>query len=190
MTHRPAAARATSAVLLAALLIAMLPAAVAAASPITLEARTLVGGRFEAGGWAAISISLSNGGAPVDGFVAIDSDDGTVRRPVDLPSGAQKQVVLYVRPPSFARTVDVRFEDRSANVLASGPADVQVLERTTGHVAIVGDGGGNLRPQLISRAAGLPEPIALSAADFPDRPEPLRGIEAMVWAGDSGALTE
>src|SRR5918996_2176469 len=146
MTHRPAAARATSAVLLAALLLAMLPGVVAAAS-ITLEARALVGGRFEAGGWAAISVSLSNSGEPIDGFVAIDSDDGTVRRPVDLPSGAQKQVVLYVRPPSFARTVDVRFEDRSANVLASGPADVQVLERTTGHVAIVGDGGGNLRPQ-------------------------------------------
>ena len=189
MTHRPAAARATFAVLLVALLLAM-PASVAAAGPVTIEARTLVGGRFEAGGWAAISISLANDGEPTDGFVAIDSEDGTVRRPVDLPAGARKQVSLYVRPPNFARVVTVRFEDRSGNQLATTEAEVQVLERTTGHVAIVGDGGGNLRPQLIARAAGLPEPIPMSAADLPDRPEPLRGLEAIIWAADSGSVTE
>jgi hypothetical protein len=190
MTHRPVAARAASALLFAALLLTALPATVAAADQITIEARTLAGGRFEAGGWAAISISLANNGEPIGGFVAIDSEDGTVRRPVDLPAGARKQVTLYVRPPSFARTVTVRFEDLSGTQLASIEAEVRVLERTSGHVAIVGDGGGNLRPQLIARAAGLPEPIPMSALDIPDRPEPLRGLEAIIWAADSGSLTE
>ena len=190
MTHRPVAARAASALLLAALLLTAMPGAVAGADQITIEARTLGGGRFEAGGWAAISISLANNGEPINGFVAIDSEDGTVRRPVDLPAGARKQVSLYVRPPSFGRTVTVRFEDGSGTQLASAEAEVRVLERTSGHVAIVGDGGGNLRPQLIARAAGLPEPIPMSTLDIPDRPEALRGLEAIIWAADSGSLTE
>jgi hypothetical protein len=190
MTHRPAAARAASAVVLAALLIALVPGTAAAADSVRLEARSLVGGRFEASGWAAISIALTNSGEPVDGYVTVESEDGTVRRPVDLPGGANKQVAIYVRPPNFARTVEVRFVDRSGTQLAVAQADVRVLERTSGHVAIVGDGGGNLRPQLIARGAGLPEPIPLTATDFPDRPEPLRGIEAIIWAADSGTLSE
>jgi hypothetical protein len=35
-----------------------------------------------------------------------------------------------------------------------------------------------------------PEPITLAPADIPERPEPLAGLAAMVWAGDSGSLTE
>jgi hypothetical protein len=190
MTHRPVAARAASAAVLAALLLGLVPATALAAEPITIEARTLVGGRFEAEGWAAIAVSLSNTGEPLDGYVTVESEDGVVRRPVDLPAGAQKQVSVYVRPPSFGRTIEVRFEDRSGTDLALAQADIRVLERTTGHVAIVGDGGGNLRPQLLARAASLPEPIPLTAADIPDRPEPLRGIEAIIWAADSGSLTE
>ena len=190
MTHRPVAARAASALLLAALLLAMLPATALAADPVTIQARTLVAGRFESGGWAAIAVSLSNTGEPVEGFVRVETEDGVVRRPVDLPAGAQKQVTVYARPPSFGRTLEIQFENRSGTELATAQAEIRVLERTTGHVAIVGDGGGNLRPQLIARAAGLPEPIPLAAADIPERPEPLRGIEAIIWAGDSGSLTE
>ena len=190
MTHRPVAARAASALLLAALLLAMLPATALAADPVTIQARTLVAGRFESGGWAAIAVSLSNTGEPVEGFVRVETEDGVVRRPVDLPAGAQKQVTVYARPPSFGRTLEIQFENRSGTELATAQAEIRVLERTTGHVALVGDGGGNLRPQLIARAAGLPEPIPLAAADIPERPEPLRGIEAIIWAGDSGSLTE
>jgi hypothetical protein len=170
--------------------VAALPGAAAAAGPIAIEARTLVGGRFEAGGWVAIAVDLVNSGEPINGYVAAESEDGTVRRFVELPAGAHKQVSLYVRPPSFARSVAVRFEDQDGAQRATIEASVRMLERTTGHVAIVGDGGGNLRPQLISRAAGLPEPIPLTAGDLPDRPEPLHGVESIIWAADSGTQTE
>jgi hypothetical protein len=191
MTHRTrAASRVAAAIMLVATLFVTLAGSALAADPITLQARALVGGRFEAGGWAALEVSLANDGAPVTGYLAADSEDGTVRRLVELPAGSRKEVDFYVRPPSFAGTITVRFESSDGARLASADATVRVLERATGHVGIVGDGGGSLRPQLIARAAGQPEPIPMTAGDIPDRPEPLRGVETIIWAADSSGLRE
>lgn len=191
MTHRPGSlARLAVAALLAGLLVPAIAAPVGAADEIGMEARALVGGRFEASGWAALAVTLSNDGAPTTGYLAADGEDGTVRRFVELPAGAHKQVTLYVRPAAFVRTVELRFESIDGTSLAVGSVSLRVLERTSGHVALVGDGGGNLRPQLIARGAGFPEPIPLAPGDFPERPEPLRGIETIVWAADSDSLTE
>lgn len=191
MTHRPGpVARLVAAAFLAALTLPVLAAPAGAADAIALEARALVGGRFESNGWIALSVSLANSGPPTTGYIAADGEDGTVRRFVELPAGAHKVEALYVRPAAFVRTVAVRFESVEGASLADASADVKVLERTSGHVALVGDGGGNLRPQMIARGAGFPEPIPLSAADLPERPEPLRGIETIVWAADSSSMTE
>jgi hypothetical protein len=191
MTHRPGRlARLAVAALLAGLTLPAFAAPAGAADAITIEARALVGGRFEDNGWIALAVTLSNSGPPTTGYVAADGQDGTARRFVELPAGAHKLEALYVRPAAFVRTVSVRFESVEGASLATANADVKVLERTSGHVAIVGDGGGNLRPQMIARGGGFPEPIALSPGDVPARPEPLRGIETIVWAADSSGLTE
>ena len=191
MTHRTGSlARVAVAMLLAGMLLPALAAPASAADAITLEARSLVGGRFESNGWIAIAATLSNGGSPVTGYLVTDGEDGTVRRFVELPAGAHKLVAIYLRPAAFVRTIAVRFESVDGESLATASAEARVLERTSGHVAIVGDGGGNVRPQLIARGSGFPEPILLTPADLPERPEPLRGIETIVWAADSSGLTE
>jgi hypothetical protein len=191
MKHRTGRlARLAAATLLAGSMLPAVAAPVGAADAITLEARALVGGRFESNGWIAIAATITNGGSPVTGYLAADSEDGTVRRLVELPAGAHKLVTLYLRPAAFVRTIALRYESEQGASLATASADARVLERTSGNVAIVGDGGGNLRPQLIARATGFPEPIPLAPADLPERPEPLRGIETVIWAADSGGLTE
>jgi hypothetical protein len=191
MTHRPGRmARLAAAVFLATLTLPCMSGPVGAADTITLEARALVGGRFATNGWLAISVTLSNTGSPTTGYVAADGQDGTVRRFVELPGGAHKQVAIYVRPAPFVRTVALRFVAPNGASLATATADVKVLDRTSSQVAIVGDGGGNLRPQLVALGAGFPEPIPLTPVDLPDRPEPLRGIGTIVWAADSSTLTE
>ena len=191
MTHRPGRlAHLAIAAVLAVVAVPALAAPAGAADTITLQARALVGGRFESNGWVALAVTLSNDGPPITGYLATDGQDGTVRRFVELPAGAHKVVAIYVRPASFVRTVDLRFESPQGASLATVKADVKVLERTSANVAIVGDGGGNLRPQLIARGAGFPEPIPLAPSDLPERPEPLRGIETIVWAADSSTLTE
>ncbi len=171
----------------------VIPAAITAApaSPIAMEVHPLVGGRFDGSGWAALNVSLSNDAAPASGYVTATGTDGAVRRTVELPAGARKQLILYVRPQPFARLVTVDLISTDGAKLATANAAVKVLEATTADVAIVGDGGGNLPPQLVARGtAGLPEPLVLVNADIPERPEPLAGIEAIVWAADSTSLTD
>lgn len=171
-------------------LLPVLATAVVAADPVQLQARALVAGRFEEGGWLGIAVSLTNDAQPASGFVVADGQDGPVRRAVELPAGARKQVTLYLRPSAFLRTVEIRFENASGERLAGDSADVKVLESSAATVALFGDPQGNLRAQVTRRGSGLAEPIGLTAADLPERPEPLAGIETIVWAGDSTTLTE
>ena len=64
MTHRPGRlARVAAAMLVAGMLLPALATPVGAADAITLEARPLVGGRFESNGWIAVAATLSNGGS-------------------------------------------------------------------------------------------------------------------------------
>ncbi|MDQ2935647.1 MAG: hypothetical protein M3R49_11870 [Chloroflexota bacterium] len=177
-----------SAIASALLLMLVAVGATAAASPVSLDVRPLLGGRFQSGGWLAVAVKLTNDGPPVAGNLVAATSDGTARRPVELPAGARKQVTLYVRPQPFQRKLEVRFEQHGT-VLAKADAALQVLDASSSaQVVIVGDGGGSLRAQLLSRGAGLPEPISLLPADLPERPEPLAGVEVIVWAADSTAL--
>ncbi len=163
---------------------------VVAADPISLQARALVGGRFAQGGWLAVSVSLRNDGPPVSGRIVAAGTDGQVRRSVDLPAGARKAVILYVRPAAFVRTLTVELQDNDGKRLAKGDAAVQVLESGVTQVAVVGDPNGAVRTQLVGRAAGLPQPVVAGRADLPERPEPLDGLDTIVWAGDSSGLSE
>jgi hypothetical protein len=160
------------------------------ADPIVLQAQPLVGGRFAQGGWLAVSVSLRNDGPPVSGRIVATGSDGQVRRAVDLPAGARKEVTLYVRPASYLRSLTVELQDNDGKRLASGEAKISVLESGLTQVAVVGDASGGLRTQLVGRSADLPQPVATSAADLPERPEPLSGFGAIVWAGDSSTLTD
>jgi hypothetical protein len=190
MHDRPVPTRASRLALLlalAALLVGVLP--VHAASSIQIEARALVAGRYEVGGWAAVSVTLVNEGEPTEGYLTAETRSGVMRRFVEMPAGARKAVTLYLQPEAFQRRITVRYEDPNGSVESA--VDVRVLEQSSGQFAVVGDGAGTLRPQLLGAGeVGLPEPIALGLADLPERPEPLGGFAAIVWAADSGALTD
>jgi hypothetical protein len=168
----------------------LLPAAPArAASAVDLEARAMLGGRFEIGGWLAVAVTLVNDGTPTEGWLAADTDAGSVRRFVEMPAGARKAVTLYVQPGGFQREVEVRYEEPNGTNRVT--VQVSVFEQTGDQVAIVGDGTGALRPQLSGAGvADAPDPIVIGAADVPDRPEPLSGLATIVWAADSGPLSE
>ena len=195
MTEAATQARATRPAAIIALalavqsLVGLAPPPVAAASAVEIEARPLVGGRYEVGGWAAVSVTLVNPGEPTDGYLLATSDAGTVRRQVELPAGARKVVPLYLQPDPFQRRVEVRYEEPNGTV--RGTVEVRVLESSQRQTAIVGDGGGAIRPQLGGGVDGnASEPIPLGPADVPERPEPLAGIDSIVWAADSAALSE
>ncbi|HEX7172923.1 MAG TPA: hypothetical protein VF365_09985 [Candidatus Limnocylindria bacterium] len=177
------------AILLAVLLAVIGPMPARAASAVEIEARALLGGRYEPGGWAAIAVTLVNGGTPTEGWLQSDTDAGAVRRFVEMPAGSRKSVTLYVQPSGFQRQIEVRYEE--PNGTARTAVEVQVFQQVADHIAIVGDGSGSLRAQLAGALyAGAPEPIALGTADLPDRPEALAGLATVVWAADSTTLGE
>ena len=184
---RPAAVIGIAVALLA--LTGITPPPVTAASAVEIEARPMVGGRYEVGGWAAVSVTLVNPGEPTDGYLLATSDAGTVRRHVELPAGARKVVPLYLQPDAFQRRVEVRYEEPNGTVRST--VEVRVLESSQRQTAIVGDGAGAIRPQLAGGVDGSgSEPIPLGAADVPERPEPLAGIDSIVWAADSASLSD
>ncbi len=177
------------AVLAAALTLLVAPLPARAASAVEIEARALVGGRYEVGGWLALSVSLANEGEPTSGYLTAETSLGSVRRFVEMPAGARKVVMLYVQPEAFQRRATVAYDEPNGRVEAS--VEVRVLEQSNDQVVVVGDGTGALRPQLIGSGEFTgPEPIALAPSDIPERPEPLGGLSAIVWAGDSSDLNE
>ena len=188
--HRPGrwAPLAALALLVGALLGPALP--VRAASSVEIEARPLVGGRYSVGGWMAIAVTLVNDGEPTEGDLTAETPDGAVQRFVEMPAGARKVVMLYVKPEAFQRRITVQY--REPNGAVEAEFEVRVLEQSSSQVAIVGDGGGTLRPQLTTAddALGLPEPLDLSVADIPERSEPIDGLSGIVWADDSSTLSE
>jgi hypothetical protein len=173
--------------LLGALLLPALP--VRAASSVDIEVRALAGGRYAVGGWMAIAVTLVNDGEPTEGDLAASTEEGAVQRFVEMPAGARKVVMLYVKPEAFQRRITVQYREPNGTVEAV--VEVRVLEQSSNQFAIVGDGAGTLRPQITAPDDfGLPAPLALTLADIPERAEPLDGLSAIVWADDSSELSE
>ena len=194
MTNRAVLLRASRAAILSALVVALLATLLAAvparaASSVEIQLRPLMGGRYEVGGWLAVAVTLVNDGEPTEGNLTASTDGGTVQRFVEMPAGARKVVTLYVQPEAFQRRVTVQFQEPNGTVEAE--AELRVLEQSGSQVAIVGDGAGALRPQVTGAMdETAPEAIVIGPADIPERPEPLDGISALVWAADSSGLTE
>ena len=189
-TLRPLAGIMLAALVAAPAAVVLMPAApIRAASAVDIEARPLLGGRYEIGGWLAVAVTMANDSTPTEGWLTTETDAGTVRRFVEMPAGSRKVVTLYVQPSGFQRELEFRYEEPNGTVAAT--AEVAVFEQFGNHVAIVGDGAGALRPQM--SGAGVedaPEPLAIAAADVPDRPEPMSGLATIVWSADSGSLSE
>ncbi|HJP70346.1 MAG TPA: hypothetical protein VJ975_01355 [Candidatus Limnocylindria bacterium] len=190
MTNRTAvnrAGRVATLLAVAFVLFGALP--VRAASSIQIDARALVGGRYAIGGWLAVSVTLVNDGEPTDGYLSASTSLSTVQRHVEMPSGARKVVSLYVQPDAFARNIEVSYVEPNGTVEAA--ADIGVLQQFGDQYATVGDAGGTLRPQMMGAVRiDTPEPISLTPADIPERPEPMAGLTSIVWAGDSAGLSE
>ena len=169
-----------------AMLVPLVPAR--GASSVNIEARPLLGGRYEAGGWAAIAVTLVNEAEPVEGYLTAETRSGNMRRFVEMPAGARKTVTLYVQPEAFQRRITVRYEE--PNGAAESVVELRALDQAGGQAAVIGDGAGNVRPQLDGIDDGRPDPLDLGIGDVPERPEPLDALHGIVWTADSTALSD
>ena len=63
-----------AALAVAALLTIVTASPALGASQVSIEARALVGGRYEVGGWVAVAVTLVNEGAPTEGTLLAEAD--------------------------------------------------------------------------------------------------------------------
>src|SRR3954465_6691758 len=92
-----------------AVLLAASPAS--AADAVRMDAEAGIGNVVRAGAWTPVRVVLENPGPAVSGKVIVHFGDnggkGTAEEPVELPTGAKKVVVLYIRPRAGTSSAQV-----------------------------------------------------------------------------------
>ena len=165
--------------------IALFAPALAQAADLRMDAEAGIGGVVRAGTWTPVRVALENPGPPITGQVVVHFADagqgkGAAEEPVELATGAKKEIVLYVRPRGGPQSFEVSFEDLRGKVRA-GPTDVRVMavEDRTAVVALVSMGGHTdpgLRP-LITAQTRI---VGLDADQLPESWPALKAFDAIV----------
>ena len=170
-------------IVLLLLCITIVQAAAAEDSAATVEAVPFFGGAYKSGQWLPIRVTVANDGPDRQAIVRAGSKTGaSYDMHVELPRGARKALVLYVRPEAFARSILVRLLEGDAE-LAQTEVKVEGWTRGTEVIGILSS-----RPLT----APVPQPRSqqtklvttqLSPSDLPGRGEGLSSFSALVMDG-------
>ncbi len=165
------------------LLISAAPVAAVSGSGSTIEIAPFFGGSFKADQWLAVRVTVRNDGPDRKAVVRLGGESGaSFDTPLDLPHGARKVLVMYVRPDIFVQSISGRLienEDELAETSAkvtAWPARAEVFGLLT------------------TRPLALPAPIpaddeipvvvkTLSLDDLPPRAEGLASFDVLVLDG-------
>jgi hypothetical protein len=173
------------------------PVEAAQSNGLTLQVTAHYGGHFKYGEWLPLRVTLANDGPAVQATVRADTTAAggqtTFSAPVELPTGARKQITLYVLPPSFAQAVRVRVL-AGERELASQAAPVQVEKNINYLVGVLAPrtnafvllGGLKLNTAMAAWNVSTPRPVVMlpiALDDIPARAEGLRLFDALIISG-------
>lgn len=183
---------------LVALATLLTPASLRAQPAVTLTAAPAFDGNYVPGAWLPVTLTLSNSGPPLQALVAATLPEAPFRNTqlVELPTGAEKSLVLYVAMEQSSRTLRLSVED-GATVLAEQELEVRPRpdERMLGLLA-----GQDPQLRLPRRQdlAALPfTVVGLTPAALPERAAGLSSLGLILLSavptdgltpGQAGAL--
>lgn len=154
---------------------------------ITLRVEPFFSGHYKYGEWLPLRVTVTNSGASVSAQVRVEmSQTGGQTAwvvPVELPTGAQKQFILYVLPTSFAQVARVRVLNGTQD-LARENARLTLHPNTDYLIGVIAPRTEPFNAANAIRLEGSPPrttrmlPMALE--DLPDRAEGLRVLDALV----------
>ncbi|MBA3945435.1 MAG: hypothetical protein H0X37_12820 [Herpetosiphonaceae bacterium] len=173
-------------VVLATLLPGLVGAQVA---PVTLSVRVGLGGLVKQNSWAPAIITVTNSGQDLQGEIEWrwDNEPTVFAQTLDLPRGANKQLLLPVRAPSFGGRGTVRFLVGGQPVaLATAVADVADMGQAV--LAVLGDEGPAIIGILMARNLPSLRALQLTSGELPDRPELLAAMNWLILTGDTAQL--
>lgn len=180
--------------LLGLLLLALLPASspthAQTTTGLTLTAAAGFDGLFREQAWLPVSVSVTNNGPPVSGYVrivvdetAFGSDQVIYDLPIELPTQSSKRVTHYVFADTFRTTLDVSLVDEAGALLhptvVAGPLRrIGIDDLLT---VVVGDSAGVLA-FLEDVHGGRPDgAVAFMTLDaLPDVAAAWRAIDVLV----------
>ena len=141
------------------------------------------GGAFKAGNWLPMRVTVSNDGPDRQGLIRLGGTTGaTYDAAVELPRGARKSLVMYVRPDAFARSVKARLVDGEQE-LSSTDVEVNAWPSRTEVVGLLLD-RPLTAPQPAARQEQQPvQVVPLALADLPARVEGLSSFDVLLVDG-------
>lgn len=164
-------------------------------APVQMSVTPLLAGHVKYGEWLPLRITLSNSGADLETEVRVEVStnigNAAYAMPVPLPSGARKEVILYVPPATFSRSLDVRLLHGAEELLRQS-VKVQTHPQNELLIGVVATRADGLRLlnglELTTRAKTSVIPLKL--ADLPERYEPLRTLDVLIFSDvDTTQLT-
>lgn len=154
-------------------------------------------GSFKVGTWFPVVVTISNSGPDVNATlsVAFRGASAAYRQPVDLPSGANKQLVVPVigGGSDFGNTrLDVTLRDGS-RVIRTETVTAKPIGVGWNVIGVISDEDGALAElsTFEERNASPTSLVRLKGTELPDRVEMLQALDALfVQAVDTTAWTE
>ncbi|NLE99964.1 MAG: hypothetical protein GX601_03215 [Anaerolineales bacterium] len=163
---------------------------------ITMTIAPYLGGHVKYGEWLTLRIRLENHGGDADVEVqsTISGSNGQIIHnvPVPLPAGARKQVVLYVKPPTYAKEISIELVSQGEVLTTMAVKDVTMYPYETYIVGALAPESAvlGLINGVVLADRGAVRYVPLTLDDIPDRFEPLRSLDCLIVSGlDTTALT-
>lgn len=154
-------------------------------------------GSFKAETWFPVVVIISNSGPDVNATLSVAFRGGSTayRQPVDLPSGANKRLVVPVisSGSDFGNTrLDVTLRDGS-QVIRTETVTAKPIGRGWNVIGVISDEDGALAElsTFEERSASPTSVVRLKGTELPDRVEMLQALDALfVQAVDTTTWTE
>lgn len=165
---------------------------------VTLTVRPGFDGYFRAHQWMPLRITVQNNGDAITGRLVVRPETSgnaltnTFSTPVDLPSGSNQVIWLYITARANAQRVRVELLDENNRVVADRDVSlVNVRARDRLYAVVSGAAAGSVIDLAPVHIGGYDSYQAnWSISDVPDRAAALSSVDVIIFnATDTGTLT-
>jgi hypothetical protein len=164
---------------------------------ITLSVEAGFDGRFREYNWMPVIIRASNEGDDVTGRLVVrpetstDAVTNTFSTPINLPSGGQQTVFLYITARSFATQIRVELISDDGIVLAAQPTSVRSIQPQDRLYVVLTESAAGSVDLSGTRIGGYDAFQAnWTVSDLPERAPALDSVDLIMFTDvDSGLIS-
>jgi hypothetical protein len=164
-------------------------------TPLTITVKAGFDGKYKDGQWVPVHVVLENNGPDLEGLIRFEFGSGSAagnitEYSIDLPSTSKKEVVVYLYPQGYDRTLQVSFtSDKKTLAKAQLQLDNFASTDLWYGILAVSPTTFNILSQ-ISTPNNTARTIPLDIQDIPERAHILGSLDVLIFSNiDSGKLT-